>query len=85
VEDGGPPGQTSLGNLGPLSRHHHRVKTHGRWRVRQPVPGCFVWRSPTGYLYWVTAAGTQPLGNTGFATGLWAAATRTKADVTPAA
>ena len=25
---GGPPGQTAVGNLGPLVRYHHRVKTH---------------------------------------------------------
>ena len=36
---GGPPGQTAMDNLGPLSRSEHRLKTPGRWRVRQPVEG----------------------------------------------
>ena len=43
---GGPPGQTAVGNLGPLVRHHHRLKTHGQWNVRQPEPGTWVWRTP---------------------------------------
>jgi hypothetical protein len=30
VDDGGPPGQTRPGNLGPLTRAHHRAVTHGR-------------------------------------------------------
>ena len=28
---GGPPGQTRLGNLGPLARPSHRAVTHGGW------------------------------------------------------
>jgi hypothetical protein len=36
---GGPPGQTGIHGLGPLIRFEHRVKTHGRWQVRQPEPG----------------------------------------------
>ncbi len=60
---GGPPGQTRVGNLGPLSRHGHRVKTHGRgWRHHQPVPGVFLWRTPHGYWYRTDHAGTHPLG-----------------------
>ena len=43
---GGPPGQTAVGNLGPLVRYHHRLKTHGQWNVRQPEPGTWVWRTP---------------------------------------
>jgi hypothetical protein len=50
-DDGGPPGQTNMGNLGPLVRFHHRVRTHGRWRVRRPEPGVYLWRSPHGWLY----------------------------------
>ena len=30
---------------------HHAVKTAGRWRVQQPVPGVFRWRSPLGWFY----------------------------------
>jgi hypothetical protein len=45
---GGPPGQTRLGNLGPHIRRNHNQKTHGRWQVRQPEPGTWLWRSPHG-------------------------------------
>ncbi len=51
----GPPGQTRLDNLSPLSRRAHRAKTHGGWVVHQVVPGVLVWRSPGGYVYLVTA------------------------------
>ncbi|MGH3506748.1 MAG: hypothetical protein ACRDO2_06045, partial [Nocardioidaceae bacterium] len=49
----GPPHHTGLDNLGPLTRRHHRVKTHGGWQLRQPFPGIFVWRSPHGRYYLV--------------------------------
>jgi hypothetical protein len=45
-DDTGPPGQTRVANAGPLSRHHHRIKTHGPMSVRQPTMGTYVWRSP---------------------------------------
>lgn len=69
---GGPPGQTNLGNLGPLSRSEHRLKTHSGWRVRQPEPGAFVWRSPSGH-HWLTSAcaGTFPLGSGALAAAIW--------------
>lgn len=54
----GDPGQTNPGNLGPLSRYTHRAKTHGGWFLEQPEPGRYRWRSPHGYQYEVTAAGT---------------------------
>lgn len=55
-----PPGaaQTSVSNLGPLSRFAHRLKTHGGWRLRQPAPGVYAWTSPLGYRYLVTDRGT---------------------------
>ena len=59
---GGPPGQTSMANLGWVSRFPHRLKTHGRWRLRQPVPGVFEWRSPHGYWWRVDHDGTHSLG-----------------------
>lgn len=68
---GGPPGQTRLGNLGPHVRRNHRQKTHGRWRVRQPEPGTWLWRSPHGWIYLVNPAGTHPLGNSEFAERVW--------------
>jgi hypothetical protein len=71
---GGPPGQTNLSNLGPMTRHHHRAVTHGRWGKRQPQPGLYLFRSPKGYLYLVTNQGTLPLGRTRFAEAIWHAA-----------
>jgi Domain of unknown function (DUF222) len=71
---GGPPAQTAAGNLGPLSRSEHRLKTYGRWRVRQPEAGVFLWRSPTRACYLVTNAGTYALGYGPFARWVWAAA-----------
>ena len=68
---GGPPGQTAMDNLGPLSRTEHRLKTHGRWRLRQPVEGVYLWRSPYGATYLVTNAGTQDLGENEFADTIW--------------
>ncbi|MFT3875543.1 MAG: DUF222 domain-containing protein [Propioniciclava sp.] len=54
--------QTRAANLGPLSIPVHRAKTHADWRLDQPLPGVFHWRSPAGYRYLVTPAGTVPLG-----------------------
>ncbi len=31
-------GKTSTDNLGPMTRTHHRIKTHAGWQVRQPFP-----------------------------------------------
>ncbi len=60
---GGPPGQTRIGNLGPMGRYAHRVKTHGRgWRHYQPVPGVFLWRTPHGYWFRTDCIGTHRLG-----------------------
>jgi hypothetical protein len=58
-DDGGPPGQTRLDNLGPMIRFHHRIKTHSRWRVKQPFNGVFVWQSPHGRVYVVDSTGTS--------------------------
>ena len=75
MDRGGPPGQTSPANLGPMTRHHHRAVTHGGWGKRQPAPGQYLFRSPRGYLYLVTNQGTLPLGRTPFAQAIWRAAT----------
>ncbi|MGJ3509109.1 DUF222 domain-containing protein [Enemella sp. A6] len=62
-------GQTRPGNLGPLSKYTHRLKTHGGWHLTQPAPGIFDWTSPLGYQYRVTSDGTtktgKPPGRTG--------------------
>jgi hypothetical protein len=71
---GGPPGQTRLGNLGPMARPGHRAETHGGWHKRQPEPGYFVHRSPNGYVYLVTNQGTMALGRTAFSAAAWQAA-----------
>lgn len=44
-------GTTWEGNLGPLCRHHHRLKTHTSWELSQPEPGLFLWTSPTGRVH----------------------------------
>ncbi|HYI53211.1 MAG TPA: HNH endonuclease signature motif containing protein [Microlunatus sp.] len=67
----GPPGQTGMGNLGPLTRSEHRAKTVGRWRSRQPEPGTYLWRSPEGWIAITTNQGTLTLGHGQWATGLW--------------
>jgi hypothetical protein len=74
LEEGGPPGQTRIGNLGPHIRYHHRVKTSGGWEVCQPEPGSWIWRSPHGRIYLVNGGGTHPLGDTEFAQAIWRAA-----------
>ncbi len=63
-ERGGPPGQTGMHNLARLARFPHRLKTHGRWRLRQLRPGVYEWTSPHGYRYLVDDAGTHPQGKT---------------------
>lgn len=57
----GPPGQTRYGNAGPMTRHHHRIKTSGRMRVRQPRPGVFVWRTPHGRYRMTSPSGTHDI------------------------
>nr|WP_156391558.1 HNH endonuclease signature motif containing protein [Nocardioides sp. Root614] len=54
--EGGP---TGVGNLGPMTRTHHRIKTHTGWEVRQPFPGICIWRDPYGAHYLVDATGTR--------------------------
>jgi hypothetical protein len=57
-----PPGQSRIGNYGPMTGFHHRVKTHGGWQVRQPFPGIYVWRDPYGAHYLVDPTGTRRIG-----------------------
>ncbi len=47
-----PRGSTTVDNLQPLCRRHHRMKTHTRWR-QEPTEGSTGWRwtSPTGITY----------------------------------
>lgn len=57
----GPPGQTGMGNLAPLSTRVHRAKTAGHWQVEQPEPGVLLWRSPLGFRYRVVVDSTEVL------------------------
>ncbi len=34
-------GATDVSNLGPLCRHHHRLKHEGEWYLEQLEPGVF--------------------------------------------
>lgn len=47
-------GATTTDNLGLLCRHHHRLKHHPGWKLRQPRSGVFVWTSRLGHQYLVT-------------------------------
>lgn len=47
-------GATDEANLGPLCRHHHRLKDQGPWTLTQPTPGRFVWTTPTERTYTVS-------------------------------
>lgn len=67
----GPPNQTRVGNLGPLTRSEHRTKTLGGWQTQQPDPGTYVWRSPHGWISIVTNQGTLLLGDSGWAHRVW--------------
>ncbi len=57
----GPPGQTRIGNLAPLRRFSHRVKTHGDWTVRRLDPKTLEWTTPHGFKFRVTPSGTRPV------------------------
>lgn len=63
-EHGGPPGQSRVGNYGPMTSFHHRIKTHAGWQVQQPFPGLYVWRDPHGSTYLVDHTGTRRVPST---------------------
>ncbi|MFF2675074.1 DUF222 domain-containing protein [Arthrobacter koreensis] len=44
-------GPTDHANLEHLCPKHHRFKTLGHWKARQPEPGTIEWNSPTGRMY----------------------------------
>jgi len=58
-DDTGPPGQTGTHNSGPLSRRHHRWKTHAGFRARQSGQGRYVWLTPHGLGFLVDHRGTR--------------------------
>jgi hypothetical protein len=61
-EPGGGPGQSRLGNYGPMVTFHHRIKTFGAWELRQPFQGIYLWKSPLGEHYLVDHTGTRKVG-----------------------
>ncbi|MGA9749112.1 MAG: hypothetical protein WBQ50_16770 [Nocardioides sp.] len=58
---GGPPGMTGIDNAAPMVRHHHRLKTHSGWRLRQLAPGAHLWTSPHGHHWLTDPRGTRRL------------------------
>ncbi len=52
-------GTTSAKNLGALCRRHHRLKTHGGWKLESASDGSCVWTSPHGKRYPVPARDIQ--------------------------
>ncbi|HEX2177725.1 MAG TPA: DUF222 domain-containing protein [Nocardioidaceae bacterium] len=63
-DHGGPPGQTGLHNLGPMTPFHHRIKTFAPMQLKQPFPGIYLWRDRRGHCYLVDHTGTRRLGRT---------------------
>lgn len=56
--------QTCLENLHALCRHHHRLKTTGRWQPhRDPTTGITTWTAPTGHHYTRNPIPTDPTFN----------------------
>ena len=84
-DGGGPPGQTGVDNLGLMARFTHRLKTHGRWRLKHPEPGMFLWRSPHGWIFLVNNTGTHHLGDNPTARAFWDSAATVRSDVARAA
>ena len=53
-------GVSGIGNYGPMTTLHHRIKTHAKdWKVRQPFPGIYIWHDPHGGFYLVDHTGTR--------------------------
>ena len=50
---------TRMGNLAPLGRFGHRIKTHGHWTLKQPFDGIHLWRDPHGQIYLVDHTGSH--------------------------
>lgn len=61
LSEGGPPGQTHPGNLAPLCRTHHRVKTHTAWTYKRLDEGFYAWTDPTGHQYTTLPSTRRPV------------------------
>jgi hypothetical protein len=55
----GPPGQTGDHNDAPLTRKHHRAKTHAGYQLKQLGLGTYRWVTPHGLGRLVTRTGTR--------------------------
>ncbi len=78
MDEGGPPGQTSVDGLAPMAKREHRAITHGGWLRRQPEPGTMIFRSPHGDTQLTNYSGTFDLGRGTFAHAIWAAGAPTR-------
>jgi hypothetical protein len=59
-------GASAVGNYGPMTLPHHRIKTHAKgWEVRQPFPGIYIWRDPHNRFHLVDHTGTRTLPDPG--------------------
>jgi hypothetical protein len=55
-------GVSGVGNYGPMTTRHHRIKTHAHgWHVKQPFPGIYIWRDPHHGYHLVDHTGTRPI------------------------
>lgn len=72
----GGPARPSPAIWAPSSASTTAWLPHSRWQRRQPDPGTYLFRTPTGRIYLVTNQGTLPLGNTDYAHAVWRAANR---------
>ena len=50
---------TSVVNLAPLCRRHHRHETHALWRYTIIDDATYLWTSPHGYQFLVDHTGTR--------------------------
>ncbi len=57
----GPPGQTGDHNDAPLTRFHHRAKTHDAYTVDQLGLGAYRWVTRHGLARIVTPRGTRKI------------------------
>jgi hypothetical protein len=55
-------GQSRVGNYGPMTVLHHRIKTFGGWQAQQPFAGIHLWRAPFGAMYLLDHTGTRRIG-----------------------
>lgn len=55
------PAQTGNHNSGPLTRTHHRWKTHAGYRARQAGANRYVWTTPNGLTFLIDHQGTHQL------------------------